>query len=502
MKPFLRLQLNRIGMGEINMHLKNFINGKWKEGRSGEINEVKNPANINECVATTVSSTVDDVDEAVTYAKSASELWKKLSPVERGKYLHEVANQFEEHVDEIAKLATKEMGKRLEETRGEVLRGVAILRYYAQEGMRKIGEMLPSAASNNHLYAIRVPVGVIGVISPWNFPIAIPIWKIAPALIYGNTVVWKPAKHATASAVKIAEMFSKANVPAGVLNLVNGTGSVVGNRIVEHPDVHAITFTGSNQVGQTIATKVVSQNKKYQLELGGKNPAIVLEDADINMAAKLTIEGAMKQTGQRCTATSRVFVEKSIYQPFLEKLLGYVKNIQVGNGMDSDVTMGPVVSKSQYDSILHYIEIGKKEGAEIIYGGNALNGKNYDQGYYIEPTIFTNVTNDMVIAQEEIFGPVLSVIQVENYEEALAQANDTIYGLSASLFTSNLEKTFHFIQNSEVGMVQVNGETGGAEPQAPFGGMKQSSSGSREQGQAAVEFFTEYKTVAITSTFS
>ena len=477
----------------------NYIGGQWMESKSGVTREHFNPANPSESLGFTTFANEEEVNEAVKLAKQAFKEWKQISPVERGEILRKTADFLEQNVQEVAEIATKEMGKRFVEMKGEVLRAAMILRYYAQEGMRKIGELLPSANPQNTLYSVRVPIGVVSVITPWNFPVAIPMWKIAPALVYGNTVVWKPAQETGITAVKLTEIFEKAGLPKGVLNLVNGKGSMVGNALVEHPDTAAVTFTGSNEVGRGIASKAVARNKKYQLELGGKNPVIVLEDADLDLAAKRTIEGAMKQSGQRCTATSRVYVVESIYDSFIEKMLNQVKQIKVGNGLDETVDMGPVASPSQFDTVSSYIAKGIEEGATLLFGGNHLEGANFNGGYFIEPTVFGNVTNEMTIAREEIFGPVLAVIKVADYSEALNQANDTIYGLSASLFTTNLDKAFHFIKNSEVGLVQINGETGGAEPQAPFGGMKESSSGTREQGQAAVEFFTSYKTVTITT---
>ena len=408
--------------------------------------------------------------------------------IERGDILRKAADILEKQVQEIAEMASKEMGKRLVETKGEVLRGAMILRYYAQEGMRKMGELLPSANPQNTLYSLRVPIGVVSVITPWNFPVAIPIWKIAPALVYGNTVVWKPAQETGITAVMIAKVFEQAGLPKGVLNLVNGEGNLVGSALVEHPGISAVTFTGFNLVGREIALKAVKQNKKFQLELGGKNPVIVLEDADLDQAAKLTLEGAMKQTGQRCTATSRAYVVQAIYDLFMEKVLELVKHIKVGDSLDETVDMGPIASHKQFDNVVSYIAKGMDEGAKLLYGGKRLQGANFNKGYFIEPTIFGNATNEMTITKEEIFGPVLTVIKVADYEEALAKANDTIYGLSASLFTTSLDKAFHFIKNSEVGMVQINGETGGAEPQAPFGGMKESSSGTENKVKQLLNF--------------
>ncbi|MEH6943847.1 aldehyde dehydrogenase family protein [Bacillus sp. JJ722] len=477
----------------------NYIGGRWSEGSTGKKYEHFNPANPSESLGFTEMSSVEDAQEAVKEAKTAFVDWRNRSSVERGDFLRKAADLFEANVEEIAACATKEMGKRIVEMRGEVLRAAAILRYYAQEGTRKIGDLIPSANPNNTLYTVREPLGVVAMITPWNFPVAIPVWKIAPALVYGNTVVWKPSQETAITAVKIAEIFEKAGLPKGVVNLVNGSGSLIGNAFVEHLDVKAVSFTGSNAVGKTIAATAVETGKKYQLELGGKNPVVVLKDADLDAAAKAAVEGCMKQSGQRCTATSRVFVEEAIYDAFMDKVLGFVQDIKVGDGMSESITMGPVASKNQFETVTSYIKKGLEEGATLFYGGKTCDAPEFNGGYFIEPTIFENVTNDMTIAQEEIFGPVFVVIKIANYEEGLAQANDTIYGLSASLFTTDLNKAFHFVKNSEVGLVQINGETGGAEPQAPFGGMKESSSGTREQGTAAIEFFTAYKTVAITT---
>ncbi|WP_243292684.1 alpha-ketoglutaric semialdehyde dehydrogenase GucD [Bacillus sp. FJAT-47783] len=475
----------------------NYINGEWITARNGEIIESINPANWNEVVGTIQSSCEEDVDAAVLAAKNAFKTWSKMSSVNRGQLLEKAANLLEKRADEIAETATKEMGKMIAETKGEVLRGAAILRYYAQEGLRTNGEVLPSASDDKFIFTKRVPLGVVGVIAPWNFPIAIPIWKMAPALVYGNTIVFKPAAETGVTAAKIVEVFADAGLPSGVLNLVNGRGSVVGNRLVDHEEVAAITFTGSNAVGRQVAAKAVARGAKYQLELGGKNPAIVLDDADLDLAANLTVAGAMKQSGQRCTATSRVYVHEKVYESFKNILVKKVCELKVGSGLDEKVQMGPVASKQQFDTIKHYIEKGKVEGASLLVGGGVPKGAEFEQGYYLEPTVFEQVTHEMTIAREEIFGPVLCLIKVKNYEEAIQKANDTVYGLSAAIFTKNLGKTFQFIDDIEAGLIQINGETGGAEPQAPFGGMKESSSHSREQGQAAKEFFTTIKTVTV-----
>lgn len=454
-----------------------------------EIREQFNPAKPSQCIGQVELLTIDETKDVIVAAQEAFEGWKNTSSVARGEILRVTADLLEKNIDKVAEIASSEMGKTKNEMLGEVKRGASILRYFAQEGMRATGEVLPSANEAKLLYTMRVPLGVVAAITPWNFPVAIPLWKIAPALVYGNTVVWKPSIEAALTGALIGELFLQAGLPENVLNVVQGRGSKVGQVLLEAPEVKAITFTGSNSVGQSILDTVGSTNKKIQLELGGKNAAIILADANINQAAKLTIEGAMKQTGQRCTATSRVYIEEAVYEQVLEQLIEEAKKIEVG------VTMGPVSSKGQYESILTAIEKAKSDGAELVFGGGPTKGMV--EGYYIDPTIFTNVTHEMSIAHEEIFGPVLAVIKVKDYEEAIRLSNDSDFGLSASIYTNNIPKAFDFINRSEVGLVQVNDETGGAEPQAPFGGMKNSSTGAREQGQAAKEFFTIFKTITI-----
>lgn len=454
-----------------------------------EIREQFNPARPSQCIGQVELITIDETKEVIVAAQEAFEGWKNTSSVARGEILRVTADLLEKNIDKVAEIASSEMGKTKNEMLGEVKRGASILRYFAQEGMRATGEVLPSANEAKLLYTMRVPLGVVAAITPWNFPVAIPLWKIAPALVYGNTVVWKPSIETALTGALIGELFLQAGLPENVLNVVQGRGSKVGQVLLEAPEVKAITFTGSNSVGQSILDTAGSTNKKVQLELGGKNAAIILADANINQAAKLTIEGAMKQTGQRCTATSRVYIEEAVYEQVLEQLIEEAKKIEVG------VTMGPVSSKGQYESILTAIEKAKSDGAELVFGGGPTKGMV--EGYYIDPTIFTNVTHEMSIAHEEIFGPVLAVIKVKDYEEAIRLSNDSDFGLSASIYTNNIPKAFDFINRSEVGLVQVNDETGGAEPQAPFGGMKNSSTGAREQGQAAKEFFTIFKTITI-----
>ncbi|WP_428912091.1 alpha-ketoglutaric semialdehyde dehydrogenase GucD [Niallia sp. Krafla_26] len=480
-----------------NNEYLNFVNGKWQPSRSGSTIEVFNPANRDEVVGRVQASNLEDLEEAVAIAKETLQIWKNISSVDRGNFLHKTADILEERADEIAEIATKEMGKIFRDTKGEVLRGVAILRYYAQEGMRQMGEVLPSSHKSNLLITKRVPVGVVGIISPWNFPIAIPIWKMAPALIYGNTIVFKPASETGITAAKIIQAFHDAGFPAGVVNLVNGRGSVIGQGLSDHPDVQAISFTGSNSVGNQVAASALKHGAKFQLEMGGKNPVIIMDDADLEHAAELTVQGAMKQTGQRCTATSRAYIHESIYDEFKKIVLQKASLLKVGNGFDQNVDFGPLASKQQMNTVVGYIEKGLEEGATLLCGGESLKG-DLEKGYFVPPTIFENVTQDMTIAKEEIFGPVLALMKINSIEEAIEMANDTKYGLSASIFTNDITRAFTFINDIETGLVQINGETGGAEPQAPFGGMKDSSSQSREQGQAAKEFYTTMKTITIT----
>ncbi|WP_273716983.1 alpha-ketoglutaric semialdehyde dehydrogenase GucD [Alkalihalobacillus pseudalcaliphilus] len=482
----------------MSKHFQNFIDGKWCDSSSGETLSSINPANNEEVVGQFPHSTNEDVDAAVYAAKEAFTTWKRVSSLKRGDYLHQVANNLEKKIDDIAWTATMEMGKTLVETRGEVMRAVQILRYYAQEGYRKEGDVIPSGGDNNFLFTKRVPLGVIGIISPWNFPIAIPVWKIAPALVYGNTVVLKPASETALTAIKIMEAFAEAELPNGVINLVTGQGSVVGEAVIHHEHVNAISFTGSNDIGKKIALACIERGAKYQLEMGGKNPAIILEDADLEQAAELTVSGAMKHTGQKCTATSRAFIHEEVYEEFKEKILSKVKKIRLGAGVEESTYMGPLSSSNQQKNVLRFIENGIAAGASLLFGGKVPEGDAYKHGYYVEPTIFENVDPRSELAQEEIFGPVLCLFKINGIDQALEQANDSRFGLSASLFTNDISRSLTYMNEIEAGLIKVNGESAGVELQAPFGGMKQSSSHSREQGEAAKEFFTAIKTITIT----
>jgi alpha-ketoglutaric semialdehyde dehydrogenase len=475
----------------------NYINGEWQQASTNRVDASINPGNKHEIVGYVQKSGKDDLDHAVAAAKKAQVQWKQLSGAARGEYLYKIANVLEKRIDEIAETMTKEMGKTFPEAKGETVRGVAILRYYAGEGMRKVGDVIPSSDSEALMFTTRTPLGVVGVITPWNFPVAIPIWKLAPALIYGNTVVLKPAQETAVTAAKVVECMHEADLPAGVVNLVTGNGSVIGQGIIDHPDINGITFTGSDTVGKLVGQGALARGAKYQLEMGGKNPVIVAADADLDLAVDATISGGLRSTGQKCTATSRVIVQSAVYDAFKEKLLAKVKGLKVGYGMHGETWMGPCASESQLNTVLSYIQKGLEEGATLLYGGNRLESEGLEHGFYIQPTLFDNVNTNMTIAQEEIFGPVLALIQVDTFEEALHVANDVQFGLSASIFTRNIGNMLSFINNMDAGLVRVNSESAGVELQAPFGGMKQSSSHSREQGQAAIEFFTAIKTVFI-----
>lgn len=476
---------------------QNYINSQWVSTSSKEKKASINPANSNEVVGYVQNSTAEDVEEAVEAARNARKSWRQLSGVARGDFLYKIANAIEKRKDEIAETLTREMGKPLAEAKGETNRGIAILRYYAGEGMRKTGDVIPASDSKALMYTDRVPLGVVGVITPWNFPVAIPIWKMAPALIYGNTVVLKPASEAAVTAAKIIECIDEAGLPKGVVNFVTGQGSVVGQHLIDHPGVNGITFTGSNGIGKGVAQKSVARGAKYQLEMGGKNPIIVADDADLDKAVDATISGGLSSTGQKCTATSRVIVQEKVYDLFKNKLIEKVKALKMGDGRDEGTKMTPCVSESQLTKVLSYIEKGKAEGASLLLGGGRPNDPSLENGFYVEPTIFENVHSDMTIGQEEIFGPVLALMKVESMDEALKLANDVAFGLSASIFTKDIGNMLNFIDEIDAGLVRVNFETAGVELHAPFGGMKDSSSGSREQGEAAKEFFTSIKTVFV-----
>ncbi|OCA87191.1 aldehyde dehydrogenase family protein [Pseudobacillus wudalianchiensis] len=475
------------------MRYLNYINGQWKEPTTGEYKENHSPHN-GENLGEFPSSAKEDVQEAAAAAKKAFLSWKKCSFQERASYLRKAAAILKANVEEVGRDLALEEGKTLAEAVGETQRAISILEYYAAEGLQPIGDVIPSANAETLLYTNRVPLGPIGLITPWNFPIAIPVWKLAPALIYGNTIVIKPADLTPKSVYHVMKAFDEAGMPAGVVNCVFGRGSVVGNELVENPAIKAISFTGSNQVGLQIQNQATANGKKVQLEMGGKNPLIVLAGAEVEKAVNIAINGAFKSTGQKCTATSRVIVEEGIYEAFRDRLVERTKELKVGNPLEADSFMGPAVSKSQQDGVLAMIKAGKAE-ATLLCGGEVPAEADLANGFYIKPTVFENVSCNARIAREEIFGPVIALFKVGSYEEAIEMANDTEYGLSAAICTNNLTLANRFVDDIEAGIVHVNSETAGAEPQVPFGGCKASSTGSREQGKTAIEFYTQVKTV-------
>ncbi len=474
---------------------RNYIGGEWVEPSSGEVRPDENPADTRESLGLFPRSSEADVDRAVQAAAEAFKTWRRTSGPQRAAILHKAANILEARAQEVGEALTREEGKTIGEGVGEVLRGVQILRFFAGEPLRPFGEVFSATNPETFLWAERVPLGVVGVITPWNFPVAIPLWKLAPCLAYGNTAVFKPAELTPLTAHLITETFIEAGLPPGVLNLVHGPGSVVGEAIARHPKVNAITFTGSNAVGRHLYQIASERGAKVQLELGGKNPLIVAEDADLDFAVELATSGAFRSTGQKCTATSRVIVVEPVLREFTEKLVQRARSLKVGPGIDPSTYMGPLVSEERRQGVLQYIEIGKQEGAKLLTGGEPLSGGEYAYGYYVAPTVFADVEPGMRIAQEEIFGPAVGVIRARSLEEAIEIANGVSYGLSASLVTRDIRKAFDFIRSIEAGVVHVNSETAGAEPHVPFGGMKGSSSYSREQGRAAMEFFTQVKTI-------
>ncbi|MEM0481725.1 MAG: aldehyde dehydrogenase family protein [Nitrososphaerota archaeon] len=455
-----------------------------------------NPADTGEIVAEFPQMSRDDAARAIDAARETQLKWASTPAPERGRILVKAAEILEGEADELARVLTREEGKTLAESRAEVARAVSIFRFYGVMGYRLRGEFTPSAEPNTHLFTLREPLGVVSIITPWNFPIAIPSWKIAPALISGNAVVFKPASYTPLIGYRIVDALHRAGLPPGVLNFVTGPGSTVGAELINNPKVDAISFTGSLEVGEEIKRAAGGRNIRIQLELGGKNPAVILDDADMGRAVEMVVRGAFGLTGQACTATSRAIVIENIADEFERKLLERVKRIKVGNGLAEGVEMGPVVGEKELNKILDYIRIGVDEGAKLVSGGKRLTGSEYSKGYFVEPTVFTNVTPDMRIAQEEIFGPVLSVMRVHNFDEAVELANKIEYGLSASIFTRSLPRAFEFINRVQAGVVKINKPTTGLEPHVPFGGFKKSSFGMiKEQGEAALDFYTKIKTV-------
>lgn len=476
---------------------RSFIGGEWLETTSTRTAPNINPANINDIIGTTELCTRDEARRAVESAYNAFKGWKNTPAPARGKIIARAARLMEEHKEELSQLLTREEGKTVAEARGELGRAINVVEFCAGESRRMNGETIPSELPANFAYTIKEPHGVVACITPWNFPIAIPAWKIAPALVAGNTVVFKPATNTPGTAVRLVELFTEAGLPPGVLNLVLGSGSEAGDEIVNHPAVRAISFTGSNEIGIRLYEQAAKRGIAVQAEMGGKNPVVVLEDADMELAVESTAQGAFGSTGQRCTATSRAVVMETIADEFVEKLVKRAQGIVLGDGMDPKHEVGPSVDESQFNTVLEYIEIGKEDGAELKCGGKRATGEGLDDGYFVEPTVFDHVTPEMRIAREEIFGPVLSVLRVKDFEEAMVVANDSEYGLSSSIFSNDANDIYRFIQEIETGMTHVNSPTTGGEAHIPFGGSKATGIGAREQGSTSLDFYTEIKVVYV-----
>ena len=474
---------------------KNYINGEWLDCKSGKTFRNVNPANTDETVGHFQSSNAEDVDQACRAAAAARTAWADLPATKRGEYLFKAAELLEQRLQQIGEEMTREEGKTLPEAIGETKRAINIFRYFGGEGSRQFTYQVPSERENVLCYTIRKPLGTVALITPWNFPIAIPAWKIAPALVSGNTVVIKPASLAPLSSFRLIEALHEAGIPPGVIHYVTGSGGSVGDALTSNPEIKAVSFTGSTSVGNALYNKVSERKIRVQLEMGGKNPTVVLGDADLDYAAEILINGAFFSTGQKCTACSRAIIERSIYESLVEKLVEKTRKLKVGNGLDPAVQIGPAVDEDQLKTDLEYIEIAKREGAELLCGGKRLTGGDYDKGYFVEPTIFAGVSSTMRVAQEEVFGPVLALMVAEDFDDALRIANDVRFGLSASIVSKDLTRVHKFINRIEAGLITVNLPTAGVEYQLPFGGTKESSYGMREQGPQALDFYSESRTV-------
>ena len=473
-----------------------YIGGQWVDSVSGRTYQITNPAHMDSVVGTVQAAVVEDAEKAVEAAHDALASWSATPAPQRGSVLYRAFELMRDRQEEFARLITLEEGKPLPDARGEVKRSLNITEYAAGEGRRMFGYTTPSELSDTVAYTVRRPLGVVAIITPWNFPLAIPAWKIAPALVCGNTIVLKPASSTPLSAVKLVKLFEEAGLPPGVLNLVTGPGASVGDCLVAHPKVKGISFTGSTEIGSKLYGQAARTLKKVQCEMGGKNAVIVLADADMYHTLGGVVQAAFGSTGQRCTATSRVIVEESAYETFVEELIERTSKLTVGDGMES-TDVGPAASEAQFQKIMEYIGIGTEEGAKLAYGGKALSGPEYEGGYYIQPTIFIDVDPRMRIAQEEIFGPVLTVFKAKDLDEAMEITNNVQFGLSSSIYTRDLPKAFRYVEEVEAGMVHINSPTLGGEVHLPFGGTKASGVGAREQGTEAVNFFSEVVTVYV-----
>jgi aldehyde dehydrogenase (NAD+) len=474
----------------------NIIAGERVPASSGASFEVRNPADTDEVIGLAPASTIEDARAAIAAAREAQPKWAAMTGPDRGRILHRAAALLEGRVDEWAAELTREEGKTRAEARGEVLRAVDLFRYFAGEGWRVGGDVLPADTPNTLLYSVRVPLGVVAIITPWNFPLAIPVWKMAPALVMGNAVVFKPASATPLMGLRLGELLHEAGLPAGVLNVVTGGGGAIGDTLVTDERIDGVSFTGSYGVGHALYQKTALRMTRTHLELGGKNPVIVAADADLDKAVTIAARGGFGLTGQACTATSRVIVEAPVAKEFAERLAAAARTLKVGPGLAEGVQMGPAVSAGQKKTDLEYVEIARAEGATVLAGGGAPEDGGLGRGHFVQPTVLTGVRPDMRVAQEEIFGPVIGVMEAADLQEAFRIANNIEYGLTASIVTNDLRKAIRFAEQAEAGTLKVNQPTAGLSVQAPFGGFKHSGSGMfREMGKGAVEFYTRIKTV-------
>jgi alpha-ketoglutaric semialdehyde dehydrogenase len=475
---------------------KNFVGGEWVEAASGESFETTSPAN-GEVLGVFPRSGVEDVDRAVQAAKSAYEDWRLVPAPRRGEILFRFGQLLADHKDELAELMAREMGKVLPEAAGDVQEAIDMSFYMGGEGRRLFGHTTPSELRDKFNMSVRQPIGVIGVITPWNFPIAIPSWKIAPALVCGNTIVFKPATDTPLLGERFVELLIEAGVPSGVINIVHGGGGAVGDRLVRHPDVPVITLTGSRETGVEVMRNAAENLKHVHLELGGKNAIIVLDDADLDLAVEGIVWSAFGTSGQRCTAASRVIVQQGVYDELQKRLVAAAEQLRLGPGWEQGVDVGPVINKRALEKIHSYTEIGKDEGATLLTGGEVAGGDGLGDGNFYRPTIFGDVDPQMRVAQEEIFGPTTALIPVRDVAEAIRVSNGIEYGLSSSIFTRDVNTAFRAMRDLEAGITYINAGTIGAEVHLPFGGTKNTGNGHREAGQAALDVFTEWKSIYV-----
>ena len=469
----------------------NSIDGTQRPARQGETYERRNPARLSEVVGRFAASDASDVGDAVNAAAAAQPAWAALPAAARGAVLARAARALEAKLEGVAQDMTAEMGKPIREARGETARGVSILDYFAGEGLRALGEVFEQSAKRSLVYTTRRPVGVVGLITPWNFPLAIPLWKLSPALAYGNTVVLKLAYDSPRTGIHIAECFDEAGLPPGVLNVLTGPGSVVGSALVVDHSVDAISFTGSVPVGESVRDRATSRGARVQLELGGHNPLIVTARADMDAAVEAAFAGAFWSAGQKCTATRRIYVQRTVYDRFRDRLLARIASGRVGDPTDPQTEVGPLVNERQLADVLASIERGRSEGGRVIAGGDRIG----DEGCFVPPTVFEDVADDAFLSCEEVFGPVTSLYAFDEIDEALQRANNVPFGLAASIYTQDLREARQFVDKARAGILHVNSQTAGAEVHVPFGGIKSSAFGPHEQGRAAIEFYTDLITV-------